>query len=118
MRHNVMVEEPSIKSHAALVLLSQKYLSMEIEEWIRLKRWFLKRASERDGCLKCHYCGKTGLVAESDPSGKGLGSLATIDHVLPVSKGGSKTDESNLVVACWGCNHMKGDNLDFFKKLR
>jgi 5-methylcytosine-specific restriction endonuclease McrA len=35
-------------------------------------------------------------------------NLATIDHVIPLSKGGNKYDESNLVIACKTCNKKKG----------
>lgn len=35
---------------------------------------------------------------------------ATIDHVIPSSKGGSN-DETNLVLACSSCNCEKGDQI-------
>jgi hypothetical protein len=44
----------------------------------------------------CHYCGQVGL----------LESL-TIDHVVPVSRGGLSR-MSNLVLACVLCNRIKG----------
>lgn len=43
----------------------------------------------------CAYCGKHG---------------DTIDHILPVSKGGKSTYE-NCVAACKRCNHRKGNKL-------
>ena len=51
----------------------------------------------------CFYC-KTKLSwrNQNDPS------RATIDHVIPKSKGGSD-EESNLVICCRGCNGKKGD---------
>lgn len=33
---------------------------------------------------------------------------ATLDHVVPLAAGG-RTNWSNLVVACYECNHDKGD---------
>jgi len=45
---------------------------------------------------KCQYCGKTG----------GL----TIDHVIPVSRGG-KSNFDNCVAACKKCNSKKGNKL-------
>lgn len=33
---------------------------------------------------------------------------ATIDHVIPRSRGGSCL-RGNLVAACWACNNRKGD---------
>lgn len=40
---------------------------------------------------------------------------ATLDHVFPMSRGGTHAP-GNLVVACFGCNQLKGDTLplDFF----
>jgi len=45
----------------------------------------------------CQYC--------NTPYGK---SNLTLDHVLPLSKGG-KTSWENIVAACGPCNHSKGD---------
>ncbi len=44
---------------------------------------------------KCHYCGETLSPTTS-----------TLDHVIPVSKGGTNID-SNLVAACLVCNSIK-----------
>lgn len=58
----------------------------------------------RDG-QACRYCGAMllpGPLTASRP--------ITIDHVIPVSRGGTK-DLVNLVVACYWCNHVKGDSL-------
>lgn len=49
-----------------------------------------------------------------------LYSQATIDHLVPRSKGGTD-DETNLVLACRTCNIDKGSELDLdrvqFRKL-
>lgn len=37
--------------------------------------------------------------------------IATIDHVIPLSKGGERFDPNNLVVACHSCNSKKGDTI-------
>lgn len=44
----------------------------------------------------CQYCGKK--------------TELTLDHVVPVSRGGT-SDWDNLVTACAKCNHSKGDKL-------
>lgn len=50
----------------------------------------------------CHYCGViTNLLRD-----KGNWTQATLDHVIPKSKGGKSHD--NLVLACKGCNTAKG----------
>ncbi len=48
---------------------------------------------------ECQYCSKNVTI-----------SNATIDHVIPKSKGGGHTWE-NLVIACSKCNGKKGDRL-------
>lgn len=47
----------------------------------------------------CQYCGRKAPEVQFH-----------IDHILPVSKGGSK-DESNLILACDECNIGKGNIL-------
>lgn len=46
---------------------------------------------------KCNFCGKIGEL--------------TIDHIIPVSKGGSKRKASNWQVLCKGCNYRKADKI-------
>ena len=54
------------------------------------------RILERDG-YACQQCGSTENLC--------------IDHVLPVSRGGSSVDE-NLQVLCLSCNTKKGNKID------
>jgi 5-methylcytosine-specific restriction endonuclease McrA len=56
----------------------------------------------RDNC-KCQYCGKA--IDRKD---------ATLDHVLPVSKGGKSTWE-NCTTACGPCNASKSDQVKGWK---
>lgn len=49
---------------------------------------------------RCWYCGRVLNVTGQQSN--------HIDHVLPVSKGGSN-DPDNLVASCASCNTMKGD---------
>ncbi len=85
-------------------------LPSEIEECLKLKEeknkipvseedYFKNPANrklifERDG-YKCHYCGIK--VDENN---------ATLDHVIPISKGGNNSKE-NLVACCFECNSIK-----------
>lgn len=50
----------------------------------------------RDG-FRCVYCGE----------GKADGVFLTVDHVIPVSRGGDSR-EDNLVAACAQCNQERG----------
>lgn len=35
-------------------------------------------------------------------------SSASLDHVIPVTRGGDALDDDNIVTACWVCNRVKG----------
>lgn len=59
----------------------------------------------RDGG-KCQYCGASVNGRES-----------TLDHVMPVSKGG-KTTWENCVTACGPCNSHKSDKLGVKPKIK
>ena len=56
--------------------------------WRKIRARVLKRDHHR-----CFYCG--------EPADQ-------VDHLLPVQRGGKDT-EANLVAACAGCNHDKGN---------
>lgn len=49
---------------------------------------------------RCYYCKEFIDISE-----------ATIDHKIPISMGGSKTNLNNLCVACKPCNSKKGNSL-------
>ena len=66
---------------------------------------------------QCTYCGmKLKFISngESDPGQNGF----TIDHVKPISRGGTE-DTDNLVPACHECNNLKAqrtlENFRFYK---
>ena len=66
-------------------------------------RAFFEAIHARDGGL-CVYCGvrtvrRPGLHRAAD--------LATLDHVVPKSKGGPLTP-ANVVLACRACNNARG----------
>lgn len=110
-RQIVMVAEPHVNSMAALVLLGRGYRKAEMAEWFDFRNELLDEAEKRDGRLACHYCGRDDLIRELPDYVKKAANLATIDHVVPVSKGGKKFEKSNCVVACYGCNQRKADKM-------
>ena len=58
----------------------------------------------------CQICGL--LVDESDKNGRSIGRMyPTLDHIIPISKGGSHTWE-NVRLAHMGCNAGKCDRLE------
>lgn len=54
---------------------------------------------------RCHLCGEQ--VELSDAASP---RYATIDHIVPLSKGGRDTLD-NLALACAACNQAKGDTV-------
>lgn len=50
--------------------------------------------------FKCRYCGQS----------VSPGVILEIDHVIPVSKGGTN-ENINLVTSCWDCNRGKSKNM-------
>jgi 5-methylcytosine-specific restriction endonuclease McrA len=57
---------------------------------------------------RCHWCNRRCRLVRNRPRGN-YGVLdATLDHVVPVSRGG-ETTVANCVMACWKCNHDRGD---------
>lgn len=77
----------------------------------------LRELAERSDCTKggnnrvsCEYCGADGWVEWEGPTPSGWIRLVeiTVDHVVPVTRGGTE-DLANLVWACRSCNSSKGD---------
>ena len=112
MRHIVSIEEPHPHSMAARVLLTRKLKEQERMLQVAFRSCFLEKEQSRIGTLRCHYCGREDLVSDvpMNASKAEMRNLATIDHVVPISKGGPERDEGNVVVACYPCNQRKGDS--------
>jgi 5-methylcytosine-specific restriction endonuclease McrA len=62
---------------------------------------------DRDGWV-CYYCG---VATPIRLIGSNHGCEPTLDHLIPVSKGGSHTAD-NLRLACRDCNTLKGSMTD------
>jgi 5-methylcytosine-specific restriction endonuclease McrA len=73
----------------SVILLTRYVRTPRVHQVPVSRRGVLRRDEHR-----CAYCGK---------------SAATIDHVLPRSRGGRDTWE-NLVACCLRCNNAKGDH--------
>lgn len=110
--HWLLVHDPHPQSLAALVLLTRKYLVItrpvrKYRVWLSYRKKLLKKLLKERGELVCHYCGKGKLRVNTLDVDK----VATLDHVMPKSKGGAEYSSSNLVVACNRCNQKKRDKL-------
>lgn len=111
MKHRVRVENPHPQSLAARVLLERSLDEAERFQWLVFRNAVLDKFKKQNGTLRCHYCGREELLAElpENASRNWLKRLATLDHVVPRSKGGAEMDEGNIVIACHPCNQKKAD---------
>jgi len=64
---------------------------------------------KRDG-KRCHFC-KVTMSFKPVPNGSYLPKRATLEHLTPLSRGGTHT-WANVVLACWQCNVRKHNALD------
>jgi 5-methylcytosine-specific restriction enzyme A len=58
---------------------------------LRSSQWWKRKLAKRE----CHYCGGTFPL-----------ETLTMDHLIPVSRGGHST-KGNVVPACKNCNNQK-----------
>lgn len=103
-------------SRSAYILLVKKYFYLtkpEWEEWLDFREEYLSHVLKEKGELVCTYCGKRNLKKDAPDYDK---MLATIDHIIPLAKGGLKYDLKNLTVACSPCNNNKKDKLNYVPK--
>ena len=70
---------------------------------------------EKYGNYTCELCKRSplypGVGDQSDKLKQSEGNLLTVDHILPLSKGG-KNGLYNLQVCCYDCNWRKGNELE------
>ena len=126
--YDYVCDNPNIKSRGAYLLLINKYKPLDIDfiskkdelyKWLDYREDFLnKKMQENDGKLICKYCERKDLIKgsrEKYNKNNKIHNLATVYHIYPLSKGGSKYDEDNCVVSCKSCNKRKGsDDVDYF----
>lgn len=58
--------------------------------------------------MNCYYCGKILDTRRPVTGEKHFPDMATVDHLIPASRGGNKFSILNTVDACFGCNTDKG----------
>lgn len=116
------------KSYSAAVLLRNYYREHDIDftegnDWryyFIVRRHFLrKRKRENNGKWICHYCGKiiNNIQVRNKLYQKNNKILITVDHKIPLNKGGDLLLTSNMLECCTKCNSQKGimDYNDFIK---
>ena len=61
---------------------------------------------------RCYYCGVPTIIDfEHNHKRRQSGRECTIDHIIPIVKGGTH-ELSNIVIACFWCNNVKGDGTE------
>jgi hypothetical protein len=73
-----------------------------------IRRIILKKIKKKFGKLKCQVCGEEELILDGNVAKKSK-KLATIEHVIPISLGGLKYSESNIICTCSSCNNKRGN---------
>ena len=118
IKHTIHFEILNPKIYAASLALNHFYYMQDLdnlhrkrEALINFSRSYLTRLLEKKGYIKCHYCPKDNLVIEYEGMKVPLDKLATIDHVVPMSRGGAAFDEKNVVPCCNKCNQKKGNKI-------
>ena len=101
-------ERPSRKHavHARRGSTSRKRSAAPVRPLLMAMKRAMRKVALRDCGQRCVYCASP-LDAHT----------ATLDHVLPLARGGAH-DAENVVVACGPCNRLKGDLLpqEFFAR--
>lgn len=90
---------------------SNNGLVIKSEEWVREQRNKMNRKYKNGLTLREYIlsrdnytCKKCGLSRYKEPH-----LLLEVDHIVPVSKGGSSI-EGNLQTLCWQCNRSKSNH--------
>lgn len=114
----IFEKEPHPQSRANYIKLVRYYKQLDpttsvhyyLKENSGFRNKFLKSVLEKNGIIKCYYCGKELIIEEDYSKHNTTENLATLDHIVPISKGGSKYDPNNINVSCKACN-LKKSNL-------
>lgn len=85
----------------------ERVYNKDYSTFAMLKRLFLYRM-KIEGKLICVYCQKPLEVYAETFKGNLPSDYATIEHIVPISEGGLKYDESNFACACSSCNNRRG----------
>lgn len=89
---------PRLKLHSAATMKRKASAGKQS----RRTSWLLHQLAQ--GRAKCAYC--NGRVSREVPHGNPI--FATVDHIIPLAKGGYDGPR-NWAVACQRCNEAKAD---------
>jgi 5-methylcytosine-specific restriction endonuclease McrA len=114
--HEIYTNEPHDQSYAFYILYKNDLIKNDKKRkkklsWGRMEYnlIYLKIMAEINGQLTCAYCQKKVFIIKphAPKTKKILYSMATADHILPISRGGHPFSFKNLCVACNPCNQSK-----------
>ena len=88
-----------------MLMGKKKSPSSRVSRGGKRKRAIVKFLMEKHGG-KCYICSVD--VTNFDKRNPNKATMATVDHVIPASKGGSSSRD-NLALACFYCNQEKRD---------
>lgn len=121
--HKFITQIPSIKSRAAYLLLKDKLRAQDETyinvhggrfKWLKFRTKFLWQYKKVHNSFICEYCGRPDL---REAERKSDAWQVTLDHIIPLSKGGQMFDLTNLVICCTICNKIKdSDSLKKFEE--
>ena len=116
------------KSYASYLLLKNTLQLLDKDhltafearmQLINFSRSYLTSKQNENGSLVCSYCGKSNLIIELEGMNVRHFHKATIDHIIPLSKGGDMFNLKNIAIACGTCNCKKGSrSVEEFRKHR
>ncbi len=121
-RHAIRVKRPHVQSMAAGLMLERNLLckmiplrkasnKVRLRTYLTFRNKYLRRQRRKHGSLICVYCKAPYLDPNVHNPHKHNRGKATIDHIMPLSKGGAEFDEKNLAVSCSKCNGKKADKI-------
>jgi len=121
--HKMMEEDPHPNSAAGYILLKKEYQkqdpyikaqSVSFRVWLTYRNRLLRKIKKQNkGNLECFYCKQQNLIANFQLKTIKKTKKATLDHVIPLAKGGKRFDPTNLVACCSKCNEKKADSRIF-----
>lgn len=117
--HTIHSEDISRKSYANSLLLHDYYKRMDDDYLSAYDLRMLKIEHSRktlfdwqtklDGKLFCVYCSKEDLQIEFDGLHITPNVKATLEHLIPISKGGEDFNLNHIVCACGKCNGSRSN---------
>jgi len=104
-RAPINYEVVSARSPLNLIYLSKQYCQQDrliptARKLYRFKKKW-RKITFQTNFVKCYICGNL-LTSKS----------ATMEHIIPISKGGIWNDIDNVKPACYRCNHKKSDSYE------